>query len=92
MYYITVERFAEVFNNKIFGVPESGSTSYERSEEYQKYRAKRYNNKGEIVWDGGIDEMYEEENAQTADGAQTANGKEADNSAGAGIARRRKCA
>ena len=86
MYYITVERFAEVFNNKIFGVPESGSTSYERSEEYQKYRAKRYNNKGEIVWDGGIDEMYEEENAQTADGAQTANGKEADNSAGAGIA------
>ncbi len=86
MYYITVERFAEVFNNKIFGVPESGSTSYERSEEYQKYRAKRYNNKGEVVWDGGIDELYEEENAQTADGAQTANGKEADNSAGAGIA------
>ena len=72
MYYITVERFAEVFNNKIFGIPESGSSSYERSEEYQKYRAKRYNNKGEVVWEGGIDELYEEENGQTSKGVQTA--------------------
>ncbi len=57
MYYITVSRFAEVFNNKIFGIPESGSNSYERSEEYQKYRAKRFNNKGEVVWEGGMDEL-----------------------------------
>lgn len=64
MYYITVQRFAEVFNNKIFGIPESGTSSYERSEEYQKYRAKRYNSNGEVVWEGGIDEMYAEENQE----------------------------
>lgn len=81
MYYITVERFAEVFNNKIFGIPESGSSSYERSEEYQKYRAKRYNNKGEVVWEGGIDELYEEENGQTSEGVQTA--ERSGNTAGA---------
>lgn len=66
MYYITIGRFVEVFNNKVFGIPESGSGSYERSEEYQKYRAKRYNSKGEVVWEGGIDELYEEESAQAA--------------------------
>ncbi len=64
MYYITVARFAEVFNNKIFGIPESGSNSYERSEEYQRYRAKRFNNKGEVVWEGGVDELDEDINAE----------------------------
>ncbi|NLL78187.1 MAG: hypothetical protein GX235_13270 [Clostridiales bacterium] len=61
MYYITVERFAEVFNNKIFGIPESGTSSYERSEEYQKYRAKRFNSSGEVVWEGGINDLYKAE-------------------------------
>lgn len=64
MYYITVERFVEVFNNKIFGIPEKGSTSYERSEEYQRYLAKRFNSKGEVVWQGGIEDMYAEEAAE----------------------------
>lgn len=54
MYYITINRFIEVFNNKIFDIPESGSGSYERSEEYQKYRAKRFNSKGDVVWEGSI--------------------------------------
>ncbi len=66
MYYITIERFAEVFNNKIFGIAESGTISYERSEEYQKYRAKRFNNKGEVVWEGGINELYSEEESGSA--------------------------
>ncbi len=66
MYYITIQRFVEVFNNKIFGMPESGTSSYERSEEYQKYRSKRFNNKGEVVWDGGVDELYEEEKPEQA--------------------------
>lgn len=57
MYYITVGRFIEVFNNKIFGLPESGSSAYERSEEYQKYRSKRFNNKGDVVWEGSIAEL-----------------------------------
>lgn len=76
MYYITIERFAEVFNNKIFGIPEKGSSSYERSEEYQKYRAKRYNNKGEVVWEGSIDELYEEDSAETAEGMEGAAGED----------------
>ncbi len=59
MYYITVERFAEVFNNKIFGIPEKGTSSYERSEEYQKYRAKRFSSNGEVVWEGGISDLYQ---------------------------------
>lgn len=61
MYYITVERFVEVFNNKIFGIEESGSGSYERSEEYQKYRAKRFNTKGEVVWEGHVNDLYEDD-------------------------------
>lgn len=65
MYYITVGRFAEVFNNKIFGIPEKGSTSYERSEEYQKYRAMRYNSKGEVVWQGSIEDMYAAEDSDS---------------------------
>lgn len=65
MYFITVKRFAEVFNNKIFNIPESGTYSYERSPEYQKYLAKRFNSKGEVVWEGSIDEMYEEDAAGT---------------------------
>jgi hypothetical protein len=68
MYYITVERFAEVFNNKIFGIPEKGTSSYERSEEYQKYRAKRFNSNGEVVWEGGISDLYQsQENAGTGE-------------------------
>lgn len=63
MYYITVERFFEVFNNKIFGIPESGSSSYERSEEYQKYRAKRFNSKGEVVWEGSVEEANTSESS-----------------------------
>lgn len=78
MYYITVPRFAEVFNNKIFGIPESGSSSYERSEEYQKYRAKRYNSKGEVVWDGSIADLYGEETEPA--GENTADGE-----SGAGV-------
>ena len=74
MYYITVERFAEVFNNKIFGIPEGGSTSYERSEEYQRYRAKRFNHEGDVVWEGSVADMYEEENP-SADTAAEAEGK-----------------
>lgn len=74
MYYITVERFIEVFNNKIFGIPESGTGSYERSSEYQKYRAKRFGSEGEVVWEGSIDEIYEEE--QTAAEDVTATEKE----------------
>lgn len=70
MYYITVGRFVEVFNNKIFGIPEKGSTSYERSEEYQKYRARRYNSKGEVVWEGSIQDMYAEEGDSSADSAK----------------------
>ena len=76
MYYITIERFAEVFNNKIFGIKEKVSSSYERSEEYQKYRAKRYNNKGEVVWEGSIDELYEEDSAETAEGMEGAAGED----------------
>lgn len=74
MYYITVGRFAEVFNNKIFGIPEGGSTAYERSEEYQKYRAKRFNNNGEVVWEGSIEELEESgvEEALGANGNQDA--------------------
>lgn len=67
MYYITVERFAEVFNNKIFGIPEGGSTSYERSEEYQQYRAKRFNSQGDVVWEGSVADMYGEESAEAGD-------------------------
>lgn len=61
MYYITVERFVEVFNNKIFGIPESGTGSYERSTEYQKYRARRFGSDGEVVWQGEISDIYEED-------------------------------
>ena len=70
MYFITVERFFEVFNNKIFDIPEDGSTSYERSAEYQKYRAKRFNNEGDVVWEGSIEDMNAENDVQTdtADG------------------------
>lgn len=64
MYYITVHRFFEVFNNKIFDIPEDGSTSYERSAEYQEYRAKRFNNEGDVVWEGDIETA---ENAQDSD-------------------------
>lgn len=79
MYYITVERFAEVFNNKIFGIPEGGSTAYERSEEYQKYRAKRFNSKGEVVWEGSIEELENGENqdsgAATGESAENTDNK-----------------
>lgn len=68
MYYITVPRFVEVFNNKIFGIPEGGSTSYERSDEYQAYRARRFNKEGDVVWEGSIESMQEQEDS---DGAQT---------------------
>ncbi len=61
MYYITVPRFVEVFNNKIFGIPEGGSTSYERSDEYQAYRAKRFNKEGDVVWEGSIESMQEQD-------------------------------
>lgn len=71
MYYITVERFIEVFNNKIFGIPESGTGSYERSPEYQKYRAKRFGSDGEVVWEGSVDEIYEEEPDGSASGPAT---------------------
>ncbi len=62
MYFITVARFVEVFNNKIFGIDERGTFSYERSEEYQKYRAKRFSDEGAVVWEGSVEEMLEEEN------------------------------
>lgn len=75
MYYITVGRFAEVFNNKIFGIPEGGSTAYERSEEYQKYRAKRFNSKGEVVWEGSIEELENGENQDSG----AASGESAEN-------------
>lgn len=71
MYYITVGRFAEVFNNKIFGIPESGTGAYERSEEYQKYKAKRFNSKGDVVWPGSVEDMYAEENG--TENAETGN-------------------
>lgn len=58
MYYINVERFFEVFNNKVFGIPEKGSSSYERSPEYQEYRARRFNAKGEVVWEGNVADLY----------------------------------
>lgn len=61
MYFITVARFVEVFNNKIFGIDERGTFSYERSEEYQRYRAKRFSEDGTLAWDGSIEEMVEEE-------------------------------
>lgn len=73
MYFITVERFVEVFNNKIFDIPEGGSSSYERSTEYQKYRAKRFNSKGDVVWEGNIDEMYEEEGTASEDSVGSEN-------------------
>lgn len=78
MYYITVQRFAEVFNNKIFGIPESGTSSYERSEEYQRYRAKRYNNKGEVVWEGSIADLYEEEKESVATEGENAGATKGD--------------
>ncbi len=61
MYFINIGRFVEVFNNKIFDIPEGGTYAYERSQEYQKYLAKRFNSKGEVVWEGSIEELYEEE-------------------------------
>lgn len=75
MYYITVERFVEVFNNKIFGIEESGTSSYERSEEYQKYRAKRFNSEGEVVWEGGVGDLYQSGQSDGA-GEAAANGSE----------------
>lgn len=42
MYFITVERFVAVFNYKIFGIPENGDLAYKGSEEYQKYRVKKF--------------------------------------------------
>ncbi len=81
MYFITVARFVEVFNNKIFGIDERGTFSYERSEEYQRYRAKRFNEEGAVVWDGSIEEMIEEEDGNLTaqqggmeDGADTQSG------------------
>lgn len=79
MYFITVERFVEVFNNKIFGIPEKGTSSYERSEEYQKYRAKRFNSKGDVVWEGDVEELYEDiptvdESARADNNVQTGGG------------------
>lgn len=76
MYYITVDRFIEVFNNKLFDIPESGTSSYERSEEYQKYRAKRFNKDGDVVWEGNIEDMYAEE-AQSEAGAQSSESADA---------------
>lgn len=90
MYFINISRFMEVFNNKIFGIPEGGSNSYERSEEYQRYLAKRYNNKGEVIWEGDIEEMDMEDGAAQTDAAdggnEAENGNVADggNEAGAG--------
>lgn len=90
MYYITVRRFTEVFNNKIFGLPESGSGAYERSEEYQKYRSKRFNNKGEVVWVGSVEDLYSEdsqgagENAAADENSGAGGNAAADQNSGAG--------
>ncbi len=75
MYFINITRFVEVFNNKIFDIPEGGATAYERSEEYQRYLAKRFNSKGEVVWDGSIEDMYAEDDlTDGADAAQDGSG------------------
>lgn len=81
MYYITVDRFVEVFNNKIFGIPESGTSSYERSEEYQKYRAKRFNSKGDVVWDGSVEEANGTETAPSADDKAAGSGTQGSDNA-----------
>ena len=66
MYYITIRRFTEVFNSKIFDIPESGTYSYERSPEYREYLSKRFNNKGDVVWEGDIEDMHD---SAAADGS-----------------------
>ncbi len=78
MYFINIGRFVEVFNNKIFDIPEGGTYAYERSEEYQKYLAKRFNSKGEVVWEGSIEELYEEESAENGAPADSAAGEDRD--------------
>ena len=85
MYFITVARFVEVFNNKIFGIDERGTFSYERSEEYQRYRAKRFSEDGTLAWDGSIEEMVEEEKGNLMAGQSDFAGDRADGHNGMNI-------